>query len=114
MSTKTSAPTPSNFVVGMPVSTPTPAPTVSTLSTGAIVGITIGALVFVIVTASVILYLRQKALKNAKPAPPEGAPLIGNQRATRATQEELDAALGRGSASQTWTETRQPTVKATV
>lgn len=106
---KTYAPTPSNFVVGMPVSTPTPAPTVSTLSTGAIVGIAIGALVFAIITASVILYLRQKALKNAKPAPPEGAPLIGNQRAT---QEELDAALGR-SASQTWSASA-PTVKATV
>ena len=95
MSTHTYAPTPSNYVAGIPLAQPTVAPTEATsLSDGAIVGITIGVVVFAIVVLSVVLYLRSaKAAK--KLAAGEVSPLMGQQRSTPA---EMDRALGRNPA----------------
>lgn len=89
--THTTAPTPSNFVADVPLSTPTHAPTPSpSLSDGAIVGITLAVLVVVITILSVIFYLRSpKAAK--KLAVSEDAPLMGS----RQTPSDMDAALGR-------------------
>ena len=105
--THTTAPTPSNFVADVPLSTPTHAPTPSSsLSDGAIVGITLAVVVAVIIILSVIFYLRSaKAAK--KLVASEGAPLMGS----RQTPSEMDSALGRnGAGSQPPPPPARPTV----
>ena len=104
--THTTAPTPSNFVADVPLSTPTHAPTPSSsLSDGAIVGITLAVLIAVIIILSVIFYLRSAKVAK-KLVASEGAPLISRQ-----TPGDMDAALGRtGAGAQPPPPPSRPTV----
>lgn len=116
----TSNPTPSNFVVGQPVNTPTMAPTVgSALSTGAWVGISFAILFVVVVTVSIIVYLT-RGIKKVPPTP-ESAPLMNSSTNKKPTRNQMDSALGRGGASSssrtedtTWKDSDTSKAKPTV